>query len=764
MRPITLPHLARFTALLLTILPIWGSAQVAQQPLLTRSSAAEPNLVFMYDDSGSMEASYIYQYGGNPSGFGMTGPSGNENDYYEKSPDVNRLYYDPRIKYKLRVDELGNDIAITTLSSTNTEFYVYFYKRTGTTTVASVWNPNLTGSNDPGLDSSYFTNGTPAGYLPPAASLASGATSIRYPNRARDNTANYPKWVGRTDCAGNTCTWAEELKNYSIWYRNHRTRDRLAKTGIGLAFQGIGSTIRIGWGRINTLEGGNLDSGVAMFDGSTKKRFYDWLYAISTDGSTPNRKALDTVGQYYSRSDSDGPWGTDKKGDGKAADYYTNSKRRASSNQVATDTEDATKHLSCRRSFSMLMTDGYYNDGAPSVGGNVDGKDGPVIEDPDGNTYQYKKAGTINTKDTSENSLADVAMKYWVNDLRPKDSTYGLPNKVKSSTSNESFWQNMSFYAIGLGIYGTMAQTSQEIKDLQSGSTTWPVPTTNDPKSIDDMWHATLNGRGALLTATDSDTLTRSVESMMSDINKLTSSQSGVAVSTASLKTDTRKYTPEYTTGSWKGNVIARSLDPNTGVEVNTEWQVQEKDSLNKVYDGIPTPDMRNIVVGTAASTGTKAVPFKLTDMTTANLIGDMPAAARTADMIAYLRGDKTNEGDKGTASFRARETDLGDIVNSTPVFIKGMPGREVVDPSNLASQNVMEIQTPTNPLPGSGTLYTTYKSDMAQRTEGVMLVGANDGMLHAFRDGSATDPEGTEGREVFAYIPRALFFPISTS
>jgi len=72
---------------------------MATEPLLTRSTAVHPNLVFIYDDSGSMNANYIYQYGGSPSGMGMSGPppQGSVNEAAQ-SPNINRIYYDPRIR------------------------------------------------------------------------------------------------------------------------------------------------------------------------------------------------------------------------------------------------------------------------------------------------------------------------------------------------------------------------------------------------------------------------------------------------------------------------------------------------------------------------------------------------------------------------------------------------------------------------------------------------------------------------------------------
>ncbi|MDO8699945.1 MAG: PilC/PilY family type IV pilus protein [Rhodoferax sp.] len=727
------PAFTKLVAFAAMGLPAVLSAQMATQPLLTRSIAAYPNLVFMYDDSASMADTYVYQYGGTAGVNGLTGPGGTESAL---APEVNRMYYNPRIAYKLRVDAAGTNIAISTLGNSTT-FNVYFYKKAAGNTVSSIWDNT---GNSASAGASYFKVGSPAGYQPAASELATGASATtKYPNAASSTVASYPKWSGRTDCTTSTtvCTWAEELRNYSVWSANHNTRDKLAKTGIGLAFKDIGATVRIGWGRINTLDGGTLDSGVTLFNQTAKNNFYTWLYGINSNvASTPNRLALDSVGKYYSRTDSDGPWGTTPRA------ASTGSTTIAS----PVSTEARASHLSCRRSFAMLMTDGYYNDTNPTVG-NVDGANGPIMTSPSGSSYQYKPSTSPLYKDNNSNSFADVAMKYWVNDLRTD-----LANNVPSSTANESFWQNMTFYAIGLGVIGNLAQTQATMNSIASGAISWPAPAPNASGAIDDMWHATLNGRGAMLTATDSQTLNDSVDMMMASINRVTSSQSGVAVSTASLKTGTRKYTPQYTTGTWKGNVVARTLDPDTGNETGTAWQVQDTDSTGVTYNRIPAASARNIVVGTAATSGARAVPFTLTDMTTANLINDMPAAARTANMVNYLRGDATNEAPTGI--YRTRANRLGDIVNSAPVFIKETPARELVDPMNSSSKKVLEATTTSTPLPGSGSSYTTYLATLAARPEGVVIVGANDGMLHAFRDGTTASPS-IGGNEIFAYVPR---------
>lgn len=87
----------------------------------------------------------------------------------------------------------------------------------------------------------------------------------------------------------------------------------------------------------------------------------------------------------------------------------------------------------------------------------------------------------------------------------------------------------------------------------------------------------------------------------------------------------------------------------------------------------------------------------------------------------------------------RKRQAVLGDIVSSTPAFIKNN--------TNLRYENL------PGGTPGLSS-YVAYMNDKAARTEGVLFVGANDGMLHAFGEGYQSN---VGGRELFAYIPRSV-------
>ena len=607
-------------------------------------------------------------------------------------------------------------------------------------TAVTAINRTWTGTDTPTALSNYFNPSyTPDGGSPLAASAAVTA----YPNTADATTTAYPKFRDRTDCGATSCSWTQEQQNYANWKLYHSTRLELAKTGIGLSFQPLNPTFRLGWATINNLNSNSsLDSGVQLYDSTTQGKFLTWLYGLSAPGSTPNRIALDKVGQYFQRADNAGPWATDPA-------------ESVPAPVTSSASEDLT-HASCRRSYALLMTDGYYNEDFTAP--DVDSLAGPLITQ--GGTYRYSPIGPYS--DTANgvarsNTFADVAMKYWVNDLRPN-----LKNEIKPAVGDEAFWQHLNFYAIGLGITGTLDATDPEVLRKLTGNAStppyrsldWPAPSSNDPTAIDDMWHATVNGRGKLLNARSASQLNTAVNLLMGDVGAKEGTQSGVAVSTASLTSSTKKYTPSYTPITWNGNLTAYSLDPSSGNQSGVAWQVETLVSTDpitgvKTFSSIiPAAANRKIFVGNGATSGTRAVSFTYSAMTSASLTSAMTGTVST-ELIDFLRGDPTNEDASSTTSsvsaiYRGRPTRLADIINSTPVFVK----------------DTLDMYYDELPVATAGqSSYRGFVNTKKKRPEGMVFVGANDGMLHGFRDGIVAGATVVEpgGIETFAYVPNAL-------
>src|SRR5262249_11696109 len=89
-----------------------------------------------------------------------------------------------------------------------------------------------------------------------------------------------------------------------------------------------------------------------------------------------------------------------------------------------------------------------------------------------------------------------------------------------------------------------------------------------------------------------------------------------------------------------------------------------------------------------------------------------------------FLRGLGVHDEEKNSKTPGRRPRKLGDIFHSTPVLVTA-PVRGLADPS-----------------------YQAFKTSQASRVQ-VVITGANDGMLHAFRE--------SDGRELWAFIPPDL-------
>src|SRR5690606_38998716 len=110
----------------------------------------------------------------------------------------------------------------------------------------------------------------------------------------------------------------------------------------------------------------------------------------------------------------------------------------------------------CRQNYHILMTDGFWNGANPSGIGNEDNINGNTyinhFSDASPATYQYKVE--LPYKDDYSNTLADVAMYYWKNDLQPD-----MPNRVPFNAKNPAFWQHMVNFTVGLGVEGTLGDS-----------------------------------------------------------------------------------------------------------------------------------------------------------------------------------------------------------------------------------------------------------------------------------------------------------------
>lgn len=732
------------------MLPAWAAP--AQLPLLTRSAnPAAPNVVFTIDDSGSMAWRYmpdaISPWTGNDR-WGLTFHPGDTTSGYTTRPFTTRIndllsarlrssayntiYYNPEIRYQpwyysdgtqfpnahpeaawldpsdrpavgtaaQRLTAISNGKAVNLVGEITASGSVSWCKSRN----SSVANKEDTLANG---TTAYCNNVTDEKYTPAVYYAYKGGGFDNASNftrvRIMDSTT-FSRGPDRTDCvvsgSTSTCSQAQEYQNFANWFTYYRTRILLAKGATSQAFSAQGTSLRVGYGSINQgtttvddVSTGTIVRGVRTFSGTDRSNFFTWLYNVDPSGSTHLRRAMSHVGEYYSRDDNKGPWGN------------------------TPGSNDPTAHLECRKAYHILMTDGYWNgDQATKAAAraNVDNASGPSITSPTAGTYQYSPAAPY--RDSASNTLADVAMYYWYRDLRPT-----LANRVPKDSANSAFWQSMVNFTVGLGLTGTL-NFPGDAAALSAGTKSWPsTVAAESPETIDDLWHAAVNSQGKYLSAKDPAEFAKSLTQILQEIAERNANDGGVATAAASLQAGNRKYVPEYRTGVWSGNLYAYTLDER-GQQVAEAWNAASK---------LPQHANRRIFAGTRNGSP-KAVEFKWSTLTP-GMKSEMGGTA-SENLVNYLRGDGTYEG----TLYRKRASKLGDFVNSQPAFIKGLVN--------------MQYGFLPSGTPGQSTYRDFYNAKRLRN--GVVFVGGNDGMLHAFRDTGTQEEQGTE---VFAFIPNAL-------
>jgi type IV pilus assembly protein PilY1 len=203
--------------------------------------------------------------------------------------------------------------------------------------------------------------------------------------------------------------------------------------------------------------------------------------------------------------------------------------------------------------------------------------------------------------------------------------------------------------------------------------------------------------------------------------------------------TGTTSFSAQYDPGTWTGELAAEAvtLDPtSTKLVKEPVWNFSTK--LNSQASGAGWDTARRIVTWNTETN--RGVPFRH-DRISAAQRAALDTAYRSgddsADYLNYLRGQTLHEESSGAANsaaaYRNRTRLLGDIVGSKP--------RVVGRPMALLS-------------PSSNPGYGDFKNTWASRKT-MVYVGSNSGMLHAV-DAALTGPDA--GREVFAYVPGALY------
>ncbi len=701
-----------------------GPLNLAQNALEI-APGAEPNIVILFDDSGSMDWEALMASGvmtaNQPNGTNISSSNGGS---VVHQPGCNFNYpYAYGMRFNTNTYSSSNYYGICVAEMDNWRFRTSSFNKL-------YFNPTKEYKPWPGLDK----NGNPFKDIDITKAPDNPYDPQEYVDLTKGNWIWQGQWFWIPEFK--YYTWKDDgdglyengeetefkisaadakiQQNFANWFSYYRSRDLVVKGALGFVLKDL-TNARIGFTTINTK---NNNYPVASMNASAlsgnKKALLDKIYGtpIPAQG-TPLRKNLRDVGKYFACESGN-------RFDASGSDCPIQPA------PIGT----------CQQNYSLLMTDGFYNGDSPSVGNQ------------DKNTSNQFDGGAF-ADDVSE-TLADVAMKYYKTDLS------GLDNKVPTTkydierstslTADDTLHQHMSTFTVGFGLTGSV----NGFPTNPATAFNWPNPFSSNLAKVDDLLHAAYNGRGNYLSASDPGQLVVGLKEMFRGIQADVGAASAVAFNTQSLKTNAIAYRALYNPDLHNGDVLAHPVNTTTGV-VDTStilWSAAEKLDEKLAGNNI---NNRNIITYRVNADGTKTgVPFNYdTHLTTTQkslLDNPVPFALPAGygdndgkigdERLAYLRGDQTHEGDQADqGEFRSRLKNkgrLGDIIHSTPSYV-GTPlftGRD------------------NDPYPTSKP-YSSFASTYSNRTP-VLYVGANDGMLHGFN--------ADTGEELFAYVPNIFF------
>lgn len=532
-----------------------------------------------------------------------------------------------------------------------------------------------------------------------------------------------------------------QQQNYVNWYSYYRTRSMAMKASVltafspnivpdgrfRLAWQGLLVTCSNGFPANNSCPTANT---MASFEGTHRSNFVNWVRAVPARSSTPLRAAYRRAGEYMRATGVNSPWAADPG-------------------------VSETPILSCRRSYHIMFTDGQWNDGDDAAFGNADNTATTLP-----NSTPYTQNRPYRGPATGGNlTLADVAFTYWSTDLQIDAGwTNNLKPIVKRAGSeiyngtsvteewnpknNPATWQHMVMYGVGFGeaaqltpesvgqpanVVPTFAGTTTggaSFAELVSGPREWPTVANFNLRQFD-LWHAAVNTRGDMFPATNQRALTSAFQQIVAEIGAQNATTGGAASSLSVVRSDFTVVRAGFDVDPFRG-VVRGFRIVNGAISATPAWDAQA------VMSSID-PNTRVMLTASQPTTG---APFRWGSLSSyqqnalnRNLSGFPDGYGQ--NRVDYLRGSSAKENTAANASvadavLRARQGALiGTIVNSEPRFVEAPRGGYTT------------------------TDYVGFRAKFKDRTP-VVYVGANDGVLHAFR--------ASDGAAILGYVPRGVY------
>ncbi|RDZ29212.1 pilus assembly protein [Lysobacter silvisoli] len=564
----------------------------------------------------------------------------------------------------------------------------------------------------------YMKTTTPAAQQP--VGYKTDATSRPVITNGCGTGCNLWKYTIASGNFDTTANYTNQLQNFANWFSYYGNRNRAMVAGMSRSLADI-KDMRVGFFPINSHGSynsplTNAAERVYMQDMSVQARrddlYTNGIFALGASGSTPNRQAVSAAASQFQR--------TDAVADGKGG---------------------APVLRVCQKNAVMLFTDGYSNQNSVTVG-NVDGNMGAPFADGNSDT------------------MADIVSQYYLDTANGgvvplrSDGNFALganggrvpvPDECKNASPSKKLdcerRLHLNFYGITLGARGTIFNPDVA-QDPFVTNPAWPGWQNDNPTTVDDIWHATVNTRGEYINAKTPADITAAMRRVLASVAGGASPSGSVGLSGARISSNSLSVVPFYESKNnntdWYSRLNASSVSANAAGQVTftPKWEASAQ---------LPRTG-RNLLFGTTSGGAVKPVVRSFTSgnlgdvFTTlcADTLSTCTKAAVTtlgvteSEAVAYLAGQDSGEKKNG-GKLRDRTTRLGDIINSSPLVTSPLDNYGFM---TLRGANATEFD-PYN--------YEAYLTQKKTRIP-MVYVGANDGMIHGFR--------GDTGGEAFGYIP----------
>jgi type IV pilus assembly protein PilY1 len=436
--------------------------------------------------------------------------------------------------------------------------------------------------------------------------LTSTTTSYPYPG----TTAKSPT---RTDCAGTTCTFAEEMTNYANWWAYYRTRMQMMKTATSRAFASLDSDTditagntryRVGFMSINNNTGKDFVN-VTDFNGTQKFTWFSQFLKANPGSNTPLRSALAQAGQLYGG-------------------------RMTGATFRGTKVTDPLQ-FSCQKNYTIMSTDGYWNtnSSAPNngVGSKLDAT--TMVGNQDGLLARpYNDGATIVT----QTRTAQLQMR--TNTLSAQKGTLQKQTSQLQVQTSQLQQQTASAQQITQQVQSSTAPVMQSTAQLLSSTSQVMKSTAQLLSSTSQVTKSTAQ----LLSSTSQ--VTKSTAQLFSSTSQVTKSTGQLQSSTSTLQTGTSQLQTRTSSNggvSWTGWSGVSSCTPVTSGTNQRQCQT--------VQTGTWSNATGTCTVGTPNSSG-NFTDCKYTAWTTAanassctyvNQSTASPYSVKTATQCSYV-------------------------------------------------------------------------------------------------------------------------------